>query len=495
MRTPFDGGRRELQFFAALAALLVLLRCALFVFRGYVDFNSDQAIVGLMAKHVSEFRAFPLFFYDQNYMLGVQAWIAAPFFWMGRPSIALLKAPLALLNIAAAILLIHGLSRRLGLRPAIAFVAALPFIMPTPVVAATFVQTLGSSGVEPLIYVLLLWMLQSRAVAFGALLAFGFLHREFTMYALPSLALVLAMERTWSLPGAARWTVRLIAGFALVWLILDYLRLHLEGVSIVSQARMLGGFVCFKTLGVFERISYIIRECVPVLFGGTVMPLQNYALRSSAVAGSPIIGWAAGGGLLVMLARAGWQWRHNRSSGRVGFAVYLALVGCAALAGYGLTCSFAYPVVRYFNLAILLPVGCFAAFAALESSTRWKQAAVALFVVWGAANLVDNVQALREAYVTPKANPHQELTDYLLSHHIRYARADYWDAYVVDFLSREQVIVASNGPARIPEYERLVGEHPDMAVNIERRMPCSSQMAVAGWCIQRPGIGPDGGGR
>ena len=55
---------------------------------GYVDFNSDQAIVGLMAKHLSEFRTFPLFYYGQNYMLGVQSWIVAPFFWMARPSIA-----------------------------------------------------------------------------------------------------------------------------------------------------------------------------------------------------------------------------------------------------------------------------------------------------------------------------------------------------------------------------------------------------------------------
>ena len=31
-------------------------------------FDSDQAIVGLMAKHLSELRAFPVFFYGQTYM-------------------------------------------------------------------------------------------------------------------------------------------------------------------------------------------------------------------------------------------------------------------------------------------------------------------------------------------------------------------------------------------------------------------------------------------
>ena len=211
----FDRGRGETWFFTALAVLLVLVRAAVFIFRGYIDFNSDQAIVGLMAKHISEFRTVPLFFYGQNYMLGVQAWIVAPFFWVARPSIAVLKTPLVLLNIAAAVLLMRGVSTRLRLRPAVGFVAALPFIMPTPVVAGNFLQTLGSSGVEPLLYVLILWMLQSRPFAFGALLVIGYLHREFTLYAIPALVVIHAADRSiWS-AAAARWMAWMAAGAAL----------------------------------------------------------------------------------------------------------------------------------------------------------------------------------------------------------------------------------------------------------------------------------------
>ena len=43
-------------------------------------FDSDQAIFGLMAKHLSELRALPVFMYGQNYILGVEAWMAAPLF-------------------------------------------------------------------------------------------------------------------------------------------------------------------------------------------------------------------------------------------------------------------------------------------------------------------------------------------------------------------------------------------------------------------------------
>ena len=110
-----------------------------------------------------------------------------------------------------------------------------------------------------------------------------------------------------------------------------------------------------------------------------------------------------------------------------------------------------------------------------------------VFVLWGTANLVDNLRVIRDAYVNPQPNPHAELTEFLLTHQIRYARADYWDAYVVDFLSRERVIVGSFGPARIPDYERRVDEHRDAAVLIER-MPCEGQVRVAQWCIPAPRI-------
>ncbi len=253
-------------------------------------------------------------------------------------------------------------------------------------------------------------------------------------------------------------------------------------------------FSCFEILGPIDRIRYLITICLPVLIGGTTMPLDHYAMRSSAVTGSPVVGWIAAGTMLVMLARFAWLWRLRRSESSIDFAVYLALVGCCTLVGYGLTCSFAYPVFRYFNLAILLPIGCFAAFVAREPSARLRSAVIVIFVLWGTANFVDNVRVIREAYVNPQPDPHRELTDFLLGHQIRYARANYWDAYVVDFLSRERVIVGSWGPSRIPEYEDRVDEHRDATVNIERQ-PCEGPLQVAGWCIQLPTNRPGEGAR
>ena len=89
--------RTEFRAAVGIAVALVILRSAVpLVTERSLD--SDQAVVGLMAKHASEFRTFPLFFYGQNYMLGVQAWLAAPFFWVGGPTAVMLRLPLLLIN-------------------------------------------------------------------------------------------------------------------------------------------------------------------------------------------------------------------------------------------------------------------------------------------------------------------------------------------------------------------------------------------------------------
>ena len=152
-------------------------------------FDSDQAVIGLMAKHLSELRAFPVFMYGQTYILGVEAWMAAPVFRIAGPSVLALKLPLIVINIIVGVLLILLLEREVKLRPALGLVAALFFILPPPGTAATLVDASGGN-LEPFLYVLLLWLTRRRPLAFGAILAFGFLHRSFTIYGLGAILLI-----------------------------------------------------------------------------------------------------------------------------------------------------------------------------------------------------------------------------------------------------------------------------------------------------------------
>ena len=110
--------RRELLFCAAAAAALVLVRSIVpTVYEGFY-FDSDQAIVGLMAKRASAFQEFPLFYSGLNYILAVEAWIITPFFWLARPSVAVMRLPLIVLNVLVAVWLVVAISRPLGLNDA-----------------------------------------------------------------------------------------------------------------------------------------------------------------------------------------------------------------------------------------------------------------------------------------------------------------------------------------------------------------------------------------
>ena len=143
---------RERSLVTFLAVALVILRSSAFVFGRAPQFDSDQAIVGLMAKHLSEFRALPVFFYGQHFMLAVEAWLAAPLFLVAGPSVTALKLPLLGVHVAATVLLLRILERELRLRPLLAFVPTLFFVMP-PIGSTALMLQANGGNVEPFLYV------------------------------------------------------------------------------------------------------------------------------------------------------------------------------------------------------------------------------------------------------------------------------------------------------------------------------------------------------
>jgi len=211
-------------------------------------------------------------------------------------------------------------------------------------------------------------------------------------------------------------------------------------------------------------------------------------MNTPLVTGHAAVGWLIAAALIVMMLRMLVAHPRQRNVGPdSSFGAYLAWVGALTACIYPLSCNVilgAPPILRYLLLGILLPVGCCAAFLRSEPSPNQRAAIAGIFVVWAAVNLFDHMRLIRSTVANPPLNEHRVLADYLIGHRIRYARASYWDAYVVDFLSRERVIVASWDLIRIQDYQRQVDEHAAEAVLLER-LPCEGGERVASWCIKR----------
>ena len=309
-----------------------------------------------------------------------------------------MRVPLVLLNVVAAVWLVTAMGQRLAVRPLVAVAGALPFVMPAPVAASQLLETAGAC-VEPFIYILLLWRLRQRPFAFGAVLAVAFLHREFTVFAVPALlAVEAASGRAWDLANLRRAAIMGV-GFGAVWLAVDAIKLYQAGGSLGLQAASLAGQMCFAPAELAPRITSVLTQALPTLYGGTFTRLLDFRMNTPVTSGSGALGWVLALVLGGMIGRLAWSWyRQPRLGAGEAFFVYLGLVGVFTAAAYPLSCNIMPgqpPLLRYILLALLLPIGCFGAFMSRERSRLLRAAVTAVFALWGAVNLAGNVTLLR----------------------------------------------------------------------------------------------------
>jgi hypothetical protein len=479
----------------AAALALVVLRCAPLMVFEQLNFDSDQAVVGLMAKHLADGRHFPLFFYGQHYMLGVEAWMAAPFFLVGGPTVAMLRLPLMIVNVVVACWLLLHLTNR-GVGAAWAFVATLPLIATGPVASALLMQTFGA--IEPLFYLLVLWAVRGRPAVFGALFCVAYLHRELMLYALPALVIVWLLDGP-RLDRAPAYVLKAALSFAAVWIGVAQLMQRINTLgpaggevvpgSLRAQSQMVIARLSFDSTAYLARLAAVIRGTLPDLYALHAAPLWLFGLHSTLAVGSVVGGIALGTGVAVAAARIAFARRSDatpRTEGR--FYLYLSLVGVEAILAYALNGGIdpTQPgILRYLLFALLLPVAVLGVFVERERTRSFKIAVASSIVVWAAINVADNVRLIREYVVAPAPNEYRILADYLVSHRIRYGRADYWDAYITDFLSGERVILTATQVVRISSYDARVIRNAPNAVIIQHQ-PCDLGTRVASWCIDDP---------
>ena len=484
---------------ALLLTGLVLLRAFPFVWWPAAHFDSDQAIVGLMAKHISEGRAFPLYYYGQTYMLAVEAYLAAPVMLLAGPTVTALKTPLVAINIAVVILLLRTLVRDARLHPTVAAIATLPLALPAAGLAARVTEANGGN-VEPWLYVLLLWVARDRPWWLGGILGVGMLHREFAVYgalallvmdalgALTSPAVMVqadAVARRWAVTGVAFLAVRSVA--SIVQPFANGLGPGTRGddpLLLGTVVDTIGGRVCFEPAAWPMRAEMLIADHLPRLVGGLPAPLRDYGVLTGVYSGTSGLGLWVGVVTLIGLASGTWHWFARRR--RAGTAPtttagspemphiggYLVLVGLFSTLVYGFaTCSdIKVETMRYNLLGVFIPVG-----ALVMALQTWAMpvaraglgAAVAL---WCAVNTGDVVALTREHLNRPPVDQRQAVADELERRGVSISSSRFRNAYHITFLAQERVRVSASDFARIQSYvdEANQAEAPTLA-----EQPCA----------------------
>ncbi|HJZ75797.1 MAG TPA: hypothetical protein VKE51_28885 [Vicinamibacterales bacterium] len=488
--------------FAVAAALIVVRSLAYLLFEQF-GFDSDQAINGLMARHLSQGRAFPLFFYGQTYMLAVESWVAVPFFWIGGPTVGALRMSLLAWNLAFAALLIVGLHRDDKLAWPIAIVPALFFLAAPPSIAKQLIEAQGGI-IEPFVYVALLWFLRRRPIWFGIVLAIGFRNREFTIYAVPVLIAGELLTGQLTRSRLRDWLLSLVM-FVAVWESISALMPFADLAGPGTRGQLLGGFSGSQIGNLLNRfnaqpgemagrVTSLLPRLLAWFVGGaqveTSLPVVEH--RWLVWAAAALLAAVAVRLLSLMAPDAGSRPDRRALARsvqlalvRAPFAWYILGVGAVAV----VTFMAAKPVLtgysRYAILGLLIPVGATAALLALESRRVVRGVLSAVVIAWAALSVADNVTVLMSNVRQPPPDPIRTLTDGLIARHVPAASAGYWEAYIATFVAQERVRIASTDFVRIQEYQDFLADHIQDARALEHE-PCPGADRIDRWYLCRP---------
>lgn len=458
----------------AAVVILVTARGLLLMAPG-VRFDADQGVVGLMAKHISEGRAFPLFFYGQSYLPAVEAYLAAPVMWLLGPTEVALKLPVVTMNATALALLVRLVSRDLGLAPLLALAGVLPLVVPPLIPGTRFMEAMGGN-VEPLLATVLLWLTRDRRWLFGVVAAVAIALREISAFPIGALLALDVLAGGWRRRATVeRWAIALVLAVS-VSATINALRPHAAMFGPGTTARVAdldisGGEalmtqVCLIPSRWPERASLLAQEHLPMMIGAYEGRAAEFGLSTGIAHGRQGLRIWVLALMLVSSVAAIVATRRQAplpadTTGNVpGSALpwFLILTGLASMLAYWLVaCSqITYNSLRYDLLVTLVPVGL------VLAGLRWPQremraALVAAVLVWCGANLAD-YRALADEIATGRWPDHRgELVRKLEARGLRELWGEFRLAYVVSFRSAERVVVAPTNIHRIDEYAQRAG--------------------------------------
>ena len=458
---------RDAAFLMFLLLLGTWLRLDVLIANNFV-IDADEAIVGLMARHINEGKPIPVFYYGQHYMGSFEALIASLFFWLFGESGMVLKLVPLVFGIGF-IALIYALTAELtqGKRAArmAGLLAALPpsaLVVWSSMARGGFIE-LVVIGTLALIYAVR-W-LKSDSPSFletslvWLLLGFGWWVNNQILYFLLVIALFQALRcirltTPWSAKGAhgLMAAVSFLVGSVPFW--------------IYNIEHHWASFGLFRRATVEETVEHlrgVVATALPILWGA-----KRFWQLEDLFVGSSFIAWAVYGLLLVVVIWVRRQALFNLVRGSLSaypVEILLAFACCSVIVFSASSFGYLVQAPRY-----LLPlyVGVFPLAAiGLDALWRWKpfvaKGLLALLVAFNISSQYLYGRAIPgEPFVFAGervSKDHTQLLAWLEERGITWIRTNYWIGYRVAFESNERVkflLFQEPFTARIEEYRRGV---------------------------------------
>ena len=483
---PAKPRPRKAGFWLAAAgalALALLFKLALIGIDAF-PFNADEAVVGLMARHIQA-GSWPTFFYGQAYMGSLDAALVAGGFYLAGPSVLAIRAVQTILYLGT-ILSTMLLARQMGFTVLACGLAGLLMAIPPVNVTLYTTVSLGGYGEALLLGNLILLatlILQRREgslwayLGWGLLSGFGWWVFGLTLvYSIPAgVILFTASLRRNGVPGLAVRAVAVAAGLFLGALPMVAWSAR-NGLALLLQELLGSAIAGASPQGLLAAIaSHAVNL---VLFAPTVVLglRPPWGVSPLGMPITPIIAllWLAA--LWIGLRRSSWP--PEGLPGRtllVGVAFALAV-------GFIVTPFGADPSGRYF-LPLAAPLAVIAAAgvdgALTRTGTRWPLALAGLLIAF---NLWTSFQAAGPSGMTTQFDSStiydhaydDRLIEFLLAQGETAGYSTYWVAYPMAFLSGERLVYLPHLPYhsdfrytsrddRYAPYRAIVGAAPRAA--------------------------------
>lgn len=408
------------------------------------DLHSDAAVVGLQAMHFLRGEWSPLL-WGSGYQTSVDSAVAAAFFAVTGPSPLALRMSTFLGFLALTLFAYGTLRRHVSERTAAVLVLPLVFT-PTPV--HTYVFSPPRQAALTLLFAALFAFdgangarrRELRGCLGGALGGFACFADPYALLFLPPLAFV-------AVPAVLGGD-RERRGARVAFAVLGFALGLLPFVSVSSRADATHGVFELTSRVVAHNWRLLVDECLPFLLSTKVFepspggdwspwraPLWFKVIQFVGAAGFASAVFA---GVWVALRR-----RVPQSLARLGW--FGAITLPVTLAGF----LFSVMPLDHFSARYLVAILLGAPFALAPLAAAYGARNVALLVlpylvsaaVAGWRGYGSEAPGSEQSLEKGRDRDDEALFDELRRRHIRYGVADYWAAYRLTFLSREEVVV------------------------------------------------------